>query len=66
MFSPIIDSSDASAYGQQALDSFNELWGDPDKFVSDWEADIKPMINDWMGAGVAVAGFTLVVRSLIK
>lgn len=65
IFSPSIDS-DASTYGQQALDQFNQLWGDPDKFVADWEADIKPMINNWMGSAVAVSGFILVVRSLVK
>lgn len=63
---PSLACNDAACYGKQAVDQFNQLWGDEDEFVADWENEIKPMINQWMGVGVAAAGFGLVLRALVK
>lgn len=50
--------------GQQIADQYDQLWGDPDTFLSDFEDQITPMMNQYMGLGVAACGFGLVGRSL--
>lgn len=64
-FHPFV-CDDSACYGKEASSNLIAIFGDPDEFVKNWENDIKPLINEWMGAGVAVAGFTLVLKSLVK
>lgn len=46
------------------VDDYNEIFGDPDEFVSDFNSAISPKLNEYAGTAVAVSGFVLIVRAL--
>jgi hypothetical protein len=52
--------------GQDLADQYGQLWGNADDFIQTFEADTQPMMNQFMGLGVAVAGFGLVARAMLK
>lgn len=53
-------------FASTPVEDFDQLWGDPTQFVTDWESDIQPLLTQWAGLGVAVAGVSLVIKALIK
>ena len=45
---------------------YEKIFGKPEDFVKKLEADISPKLNEYLGLGVSVSGFILVLRSLVK
>lgn len=45
---------------------YEKIFGKPEEFVEKLEADISPKLNEYLGLGVSVSGFLLVIRSLLK
>jgi hypothetical protein len=57
--------------GAQTIPSYDpshyeKIFGKPEDFVKKLEADISPKLNEYLGLGVSVSGFILVLRSLVK
>jgi len=45
---------------------YEKIFGKPEDFVKKLEAEISPKLNEYLGLGVSVSGFILVLRSLVK
>jgi hypothetical protein len=45
---------------------YEKIFGKPEDFVQKLEDEISPKLNEYLGLGVAVSGFILVLRSLVK
>jgi hypothetical protein len=45
---------------------YEKIFGKPEDFVKKLEAEISPKLNEYLGLGVGVSGFILVLRSLVK
>jgi hypothetical protein len=45
---------------------YEKILGKPEDFVKKLEAEISPKLNEYLGLGVSVSGFILVLRSLVK
>jgi hypothetical protein len=63
---PSLSQLSPSSAGQQLADDYDQIWGDPDAWVTQFEDDLKPMLNQYMGLGISAAGFGIVARSLLK
>jgi hypothetical protein len=61
----VVPSAFSSAGGDLAS-QYEQIWGDPDQFATSFEDELKPMLNQYMGLGIAAAGFGIVARSLLK
>jgi hypothetical protein len=45
---------------------YEKIFGKPEDFVEKLEDEISPKLNEYLGLGVGVSGFILVLRSLVK
>jgi hypothetical protein len=45
---------------------YEKIFGKPEDFVQKLEDEISPKLNEYLGLGIAVSGFILVLRSLVK
>ncbi|MBD0388645.1 MAG: hypothetical protein ICV54_19610 [Nostoc sp. C3-bin3] len=64
----ILLSSPVNAQSIPAYDpsDYEKIFGKPEDFIKKLEDDISPKLNEYLGLGVSVSGFILVIRSLIK
>lgn len=44
---------------------YEAVFGDPNVFLDNFKADLTPKLDEYMGLGIAVSGFILVIRSLM-
>ncbi len=45
---------------------YDKIFGKPEDFVKKLESEMAPKLNEYLGLGVSVSGFILVIRSLVK
>ena len=48
------------------VDDLNQIFGDPDQFVTNFQASIEDKSNEIVGLFLAATGFTLAVRSFLS
>lgn len=65
VFAPLLFSPSVAA---QTYDPshYERIFGKPEDFVKKLEDGIKPKLNEYLGLGISVSGFILVIRSLVK
>lgn len=44
---------------------YEAVFGDPQVFLDNFDAELTPRLNEYMGLGISVSGFILVIRSLM-
>jgi hypothetical protein len=68
VFTALLFGTSVNAAGIPAYDPshYEKIFGKPEEFVKKLEDGISPKLNEYLGLGVSVSGFILVVRSLIK
>ena len=69
LFMGILGSSlEPSLAGIPAYDPshYDKIFGKPEDFVKKLESEMAPKLNEYLGLGVSVSGFILVIRSLVK
>lgn len=57
----VIFSGDSYAHDPSG---YEQIFGSPEDFIQDFEDNLKPRLNEYMGLGIAVTGFVLVLRSI--
>ncbi len=45
---------------------YEQVFGDPDEFIQKFEDGVRPKLNEYMGLGIACAGFGLVLKSVFS
>jgi hypothetical protein len=63
LLSPSVIAQNIPAYDPS---HYEKIFGKPEDFVKKLEDDISPKLNEYLGLGVSVSGFILVLRSLVK
>ena len=63
LFCPSVNAQTIPTYDPS---HYEKIFGKPEDFVKKLEADISPKLNEYLGLGVSVSGFILVLRSLVK
>ena len=63
LFCPAVNAQTIPTYDPS---HYEKIFGKPEDFVKKLEAEISPKLNEYLGLGVSVSGFILVLRSLIK
>lgn len=46
--------------------AYTKIFGKPEEFIKKLEGDISPKLNEYLGLGISISGFVLVIRSLVK
>lgn len=54
------------ALAASPADAYNQIFGSPEDFVTDFEDGVKKNLNEYMGVLVSSAGFILVIRAVVK
>lgn len=62
----VSDCTTAECYGAKAVEDFDTIFGTEEDFLAGFEAQLKPMLTQYLGFAIAVAGFVLVLRSLTR
>jgi hypothetical protein len=63
LFCPSVSAQTIPTYDPS---HYEKIFGKPEDFVKKLEAEISPKLNEYLGLGVSVSGFILVLRSLVK
>ena len=63
LFCTSVNAQDIPTYDPS---HYEKIFGKPEDFVKKLEAEISPKLNEYLGLGVSVSGFILVLRSLVK
>jgi len=65
VFAPLLFGSPVVAQSYDPS-QYTKIFGKPEDFVKKLEDGIKPKLNEYLGLGVSVSGFILVIRSWVK
>jgi len=45
---------------------FDAIWGQPDDFITSFKVNVEKNLNQYVGSGVAISGFIIVLRVIFK